>query len=132
MMATDEDALLCDMAETYHVYDLESLPVLTIATLACGLRGNSRIMAKISGFSVPFDTFLLTSIYDSLRWLQWSKTKGATKGQPPARLAESMTIREKHKHDAVVFDSPEAFMAARAKFVTKEGTTDERNLETRN
>lgn len=123
MIAFDEDALLCDMAETYHVYDLESLPALTIATLACGLRGNSRIMAKMSGFSVPLDTYLLATISDSLRWLQWSKTKDAAKKKkPPGRLADSLIIKREPKvqRDTFAFDSPDEFMAARAKLLTKE------------
>jgi hypothetical protein len=27
MIALDEDALICDMAETYHIYNMEQLPV---------------------------------------------------------------------------------------------------------
>ena len=36
MLATDEDALLCDFAETYGVYDLEALPVEKLAVLSFG------------------------------------------------------------------------------------------------
>ena len=41
MIATDEDALICDFAETYHIYDYRSLDVEYAATLAYGLRDDS-------------------------------------------------------------------------------------------
>ena len=37
MLALDEDAFICDMAQTYHVYDIRSLPLPYLATLASGL-----------------------------------------------------------------------------------------------
>ena len=40
MMALDEDALVCDLAETYHIFDMYELPCLKVATLAKGLRVN--------------------------------------------------------------------------------------------
>ena len=41
MMALDREALLCDLAETYGIYDVRALPVSTLAVLASGLRENS-------------------------------------------------------------------------------------------
>ena len=46
MMALDEDALICDFAETYHIYNIYGMPVQYIATLAIGLRDDSRIKSK--------------------------------------------------------------------------------------
>lgn len=43
MIDLDEEALICDFAETYHIYDYRSLPARLAATLAVGLRENSRI-----------------------------------------------------------------------------------------
>ena len=43
MRNLDEAALICDLAETYRVYDLRQLPIRTVAVLAAGLRGNARI-----------------------------------------------------------------------------------------
>lgn len=48
MIATDQDALICDMAETYGIFDLQALPVATLATLAVGLRENSRILELLA------------------------------------------------------------------------------------
>ena len=47
MIETDESALICDFAETYHIYDYRALPVPDAATLAYGLRGDSRIRLKL-------------------------------------------------------------------------------------
>ena len=47
MIETDESALICDFAETYHIYDYRALPVHYAATLAYGLRCDSRIRLKL-------------------------------------------------------------------------------------
>ena len=38
MIKTDEDALICDLAETYQIYDYKSLPAYMVATFSVGLR----------------------------------------------------------------------------------------------
>ena len=43
MLKKDEEALICDFAETYHIYDYKRLPLTTVAALAVGLRENSRL-----------------------------------------------------------------------------------------
>lgn len=47
MIETDESALICDFAETYNIYDYRALPVHYAATLAYGLRCDSRIRLKL-------------------------------------------------------------------------------------
>jgi len=47
MLAIDEDALICDMAQVYHVTDIRALPVKTLAVLACGLPADARIRAAL-------------------------------------------------------------------------------------
>lgn len=66
MLHADREALLCDFAEYYHVYDLRALPVLTTAALAVGLRGDSRIKMKLSGLSYIPPIMLQTAIADRL------------------------------------------------------------------
>ena len=34
MIKTDEDALICDLAETYQIYDYKSLPAYMVATFS--------------------------------------------------------------------------------------------------
>ncbi len=41
MISRDEDALICDLAETYQIYNYKSLPARLVATLSVGLRDDS-------------------------------------------------------------------------------------------
>lgn len=92
MIALDEDALICDFAETYHIYDMYKLPVLYVATLAAGLRDNSRIRMKASGLSVEVNTLLLAHIADNTAINVWMKTKDAEKGRnQPKRIVDALT-----------------------------------------
>lgn len=86
MIALDEDALLCDFAETYHIYDIYQLPVEYIATLAVGLRKNSRIKTKLDGLKVDLNYLLLAHIADNTAITAWLNSKNAAKGKdrPPS------------------------------------------------
>ncbi len=88
MLRTDEDALLCDFAETYNIYDLGSLPVKTVAALAFGLREDSRIKMIMAGLKVPVNQMLLAHIADSANFIKWTKTEAAVNNpsDPPDRL----------------------------------------------
>ena len=64
MVRADEDALICDFAETYHIYDYKRLPLSTAAALAVGLRDTSRIKMKLSGAVVANDIQLMAAAVD--------------------------------------------------------------------
>ena len=81
MLDYDEDALICDLAETYGIYDYESLPLQTVATLSIGLRGNSRIKMKAVGLEVDINRLLLAHIADNTAINWYLKTKDAEKGE---------------------------------------------------
>ena len=66
MIQLDEDALICDFAETYHILDYKTLPATLAATLAAGLRNDSRIKLLMSDQKAPIDTILLAGIVDRL------------------------------------------------------------------
>ena len=93
MIAFDKSALLCDMAETYGIYDLRSLPVRTTATLAAGLREDSRIMMKMRGAKAPRTDILKAMIYDMIRGYMWAQ--GMYKGdEPPLSIADVLLGKE--------------------------------------
>ena len=71
MLSVDRDAFLCDMAETYHIYDLKALPVETLAALAFGLRADSRIKKKIVNRNIVPTDALLAFMIDKLSILQY-------------------------------------------------------------
>ena len=70
MIEFDEDALICDLAETYQIYDYRSLPVKLVATLSAGLRDNSRIKLKAVGSPVDLETIMLAAVADNLSMIR--------------------------------------------------------------
>ena len=113
MMDLDEDALICDFAETYHIYDIYQYPCDYIATLAVGLRETSRIMVKLSGLRITPELFAMCDIADSLRILRWWKTKDGQHGRnkPPMLLdVFSEENKKNEKDDLRGFNSGDDFM----------------------
>lgn len=119
MLRTDEDALLCDFAETYHIYDLGSLPVKTVAALAFGLRDDSRIKMIMAGLKVPVNQMLLAHIADSANYIKWTKTEAAVKNpnKPPDRLLNVImgVPQAGSEKQCMSFKTPADFEAAWAK-----------------
>ena len=110
MISVDEDALICDLAETYHIHDYKQLPATKVAVFSCGLRENSRIRMKLSGQKIPFDTVLLASMTDALKLIWWSKTKDGEKGKnTPTSITEKLFESGPKVKSEVVFDSGEDF-----------------------
>lgn len=118
MLQTDEDALVCDLAETYHIYDWKAYPLRLIATLAAGLRDDSRIKMRLAGCKVR-PLFLLSAIMaDALNILVWQNTADGHKGRnAPERIARVLLGEENPKKNNAVFDSPEAFERRRKEIV---------------
>lgn len=115
MLHADREALLCDFAETYHIYDLRALPVLTTAALAVGLRGNSRIKMKLMGLKYIPPIVLESAIADKLSMIYYYFT--ADKATPEPLLFRDVITGEIDKREtAKGFDTIEDFEAARAEF----------------
>ncbi len=113
MRATDEAALICDFAETYHIYDYKELAPAYAATLACGLRPDSRIKMKLAGMTVPPNLLIAAMTADAVRFLAWSKTKDGQKNRNrPGSVVDSLTKTDNPEKDTVAFKSGEAFEAA--------------------
>ena len=107
MIALDEDALLCDLAETYHVFNMRGMDPGLIATLAAGLRSNSRIKMLACGLKVDTKTLLLAHIADNTAINTWFKTEDGQKGynRPPSMIQ----ILTGDIHEETGFDSGEEF-----------------------
>ena len=109
MIAIDRDALLCDLAETYGVFSFDSVPVMTLATLCAGLRGDSRIRHSIGGYKEIPPEFTLVHIADALTMLLSGLSEDS---KEPALYSDVMTGK-RAKKSTNGFDSIEEFEAAR-------------------
>lgn len=114
MIATDEDALTCDFAETYHIYDFRALPVKTAAALAAGLPDNSRTLGRLSGLNLTLTEMLLAAGVDFLSMIVWINTKAARNEdtKPPSILAALMGEDQKKDNGVRGFETPEEFREA--------------------
>ncbi len=104
--------LICDFAETYHIYDWRSLPARYAATLATGLRENARVKIKMSGAKVSAELMLLATCADALKLLLWQNTKDGQKGRNAPKSILASIIGEE-KEQGAGFDTPEEFRAWR-------------------
>lgn len=109
-MNIDEDALMCDLAETYGIFSMEALPIVQIATLAIGLKGDSRIMRKVAGQPVDSVTLMLAGIIDRLSFIAWTKTKDAQKGHNRPDSVLDKILNKQSKKAFEVYDTGEEFM----------------------
>lgn len=91
MINTDEEALICDFAETYHIYNYRSLPLHMVEIYACGLRQDSRIIMAMSKTKLTADQTLLAMISDNTRMLAWLNSADGMRGvNRPKSLVEML------------------------------------------
>lgn len=125
MIDLDEDALICDLAETYQVYDYKQLPLQTVAVFAYGLKDDSRIKQLLSDQIAPVERVLLASMVDRLSMLLWIQSKDGQKGvNRPASIADQLIKRDKSENDEkdyLVFESGEDFENYRKALLAKTG-----------
>ena len=124
MIRTDEDAFICDMAETYHIYDWRSLPASLASTLAAGLRENSRIKMKIAGVMVDPELLLMARVVDNTALLlcQNARSMGIDMEIPMSvawELLHATDPEKPEKKEYRSFDSGEDFMKWRASMLTE-------------
>lgn len=115
MIDLDEDALICDLAETYQVYDYKQLPLSTVAVFAYGLKDDSRIKQLLSDQIAPVERLLLASMVDRLSMLLWIQSKDGQKGvNRPTSLTDFFIKKEKEDtREFMTFESPEDYEAYR-------------------
>lgn len=123
MIATDEDALVCDFAETYQVFDYKSLPARLVATLAAGLRENSRIKLRMAGIPCTIETMMLAMAVDRLSLLFWAKTEDGQKNRnrPESIYMRILGLNEKPENNVVAFANGCDFEAARQRILNGGG-----------
>lgn len=119
MLAIDEEALICDLAETYQIFNYRQLPSKLVATLAVGLRDDSRIKMKLEGNNHSFERILLVSILDHLKYLLWLNSDDGSKGtnKPKSLLNELLNVERKSEYK--VYNTPEEFEKERRRIIER-------------
>ena len=112
MLELDENALICDLAETYGIYNYRSLPATLVATFSIGLRENSRIKLKIADSKVDSEQMFLAAIVDRLSMLIWMQSEDGRNNtnRPKSILADLLGTENKTQYDT--FQSGEDFHKA--------------------
>lgn len=117
MIATDEDSLICDLAQYYHFFDYKSKPVELVATLAAGLPEDSRIMRKLYNQNISKSELMLAAIYDDLNTYLYSMTSNAKHGinRPTSIVEKWLNITEQKENMA--FDSVNSYEKAKQRIL---------------
>lgn len=117
MIATDEDSLICDLAQYYHVFDYRFMTVESVATLAAGLPEDSRIMRKLYNQNISKSELMLAAIYDDLNFYLYSMASNAKHGiNRPASIVEKwLNITEQKENMA--FDSVNSYEKAKQRIL---------------
>ena len=119
MVRLDEDALICDLAETYHIFDYRSMSPQLVATLAAGLGDDSRIKRLAGGQPASSEVMLLGGILDALHTLIYKLSDGST--APPISIIDLMFGRDgEPQKQCMSFDSYEDFEAYRKQLIKEE------------
>lgn len=112
MLSADRDALICDLAEVYGIFDHRALPVPLLATLAVGLREDSRIKRKISGMKLTRMELLTAAAVDRLSLLIWFNSEDGRKGENrPGSVLGVLLGEEPEKKPLEGFEAAEEFEA---------------------
>lgn len=111
MISLDRSALFCDLAETYGILDWKTVPTATLAVLAVGLRGNSRIKMRLEERAVPVEQLLMAAVLDRLSMLVWFQTEDGEKGinRPKSMAAILLGDTQEIGGDVQSFETTEEF-----------------------
>lgn len=117
MISADRDALLCDLAETYGIFDFRALPVSVLAALSVGLRDDSRIKMRLSGAKATRGELLLAAVVDRLSMLVWMQTEDGHKGvnRPQSVFSAIQGDNTPENGQQVGFETAEDYEAAWAR-----------------
>ena len=112
MLHVDEDAVICDLAETYHILDYKALPVKLLAVLCSGLRDDSRIKMKLQDAKHIPVSFVVPQIADNLALIRYAMSK---EGAQVPQMITAVMVGDTKKENG--FASGEAFEAARERLI---------------
>ena len=92
--------MICDLAETYHIYNYKECQPLLVGTLVFGLRDDSRVKMFLSGQKQLLDRILMARMVDELSFLSWANSKDGQKNRnrPKSVLQSLLGIEKKEEY----------------------------------
>ena len=101
--------MICDLAETYHMFNYKEYSPGLVGTLVFGLRDTSRTKMFLIGSNISIDRIIQAKIADELSFISWTKTKDAQrgKGRPKSICQQLLGVTKKEEY--VTFDSMDEF-----------------------
>ena len=109
MMRVDRRALLCDLAETYHIYSFDSVPPVLLATLCAGLRPDARIHEKMDGIAPVSEHYYMALAIDLLNLIRHGLFADKNAPEPTLLTEKVFGASSASKNEYEVFDSSEHF-----------------------
>lgn len=123
MRVVHEDALICDFAQFYHVYDIDELDVRTAAILTAGLPKESRLVKKLTGNKPDQETILMASILDTVRNIEYAVFQAHSKKKlqkPQSVMKKLLGIDDNKKQNNLrEFRSADEFEIARKNIISR-------------
>ena len=113
MLNIDSDAVECDLAETYQIFNYRELPLRRVALFCVGLRDNSRIKMKMSNTKCSLDSLILANISDKISIYLWKKYGGKKPSLIMDGLIEHKNNDYEINKDVLVFNDSDEFEKAR-------------------
>lgn len=127
MIKVDEHALICDLAETYQIYDYRIMPPSRVAIFAVGLRESSRIKMKLAGLKVDVQTILQAATVDRLSTLVWQQSADGQKNKNrPKSILETM-LNQETESEISTFTTGEEFEEERKRILAEGGIEWQQN-----
>ena len=115
-MRLDEEAVICDLAEIYHILDYRASSPRLVAILVNGLSDDSRIKRKLAGRRLSLDSSLRAAMVDRLTQILWTKTEDAKHGRnKPKSVLEQLEHPAERNHQS--FSTVEEFERKRAQIM---------------
>ncbi len=119
MRATSRDALICDFAQYYRIYDLDQVDLKTGTVLACGLPPGSRTVMALTGQKVPLEIMLQAATIDAVRNIEYILCRRFLKGKQdrPKSLLKTLTGSGTEDGEIKTFTTHEEFEAAKQRII---------------
>lgn len=111
-----KEELICDLAETYHIYNMYDFTPEYIGILVNGLDADSRVNRKIGEQKIKSETYLLAGIFDNVNYLLYGMSDPKKRGNPPDSILKRLLSDEPREKEKV-FVTPDDFRETWKKIV---------------